>query len=391
MKVVADQDLLLNEAALPAEFELVRVPGREISNHQVRHADALLVRSITRVDEALLRDSSIRFVGTATSGLDHIDQAYLSERGIVCADAAGSNADAVADYCMAALAYAQQQLGIRLADAEVALIGLGHVGSRVWGRLQALGIKTRLCDPLLARSNGGERKKWESLEALSACQIVSLHVPLSHSGKYATAGMIAEDFLQALPHKALLINSCRGGVVDEAALLAVLESRPDLHAVIDVWQDEPHINKDLLALARLATPHIAGYSNKAKREAARQIIAQLIAYAQQECLLAEANQQDAPGSSAANGGSSESELKQDLSLPGQHDPWQAAMQVLPLFELSRDFRNLSQDYGAAAFDSMRRQLQSRREFNEYRVSARQCETSSSLAEFKALGFGVSEN
>ena len=255
-RFVADANMPLLDETFERHGEILRLPGREITRERLQLADVLLVRSVTRVDESLLRGTAVRFVGTATIGMDHLDTDFLESRGIRWSAAPGCNADAAAQYALGLVLLACQRLGRRPAEQSVGIVGRGHVGSRLGALLDALGISWVACDPPLADAGV------EGLVALETAldnDIVSLHVPLTQCGTHATLGMIGEPQLAAMPTGALLVNTSRGDVVQENALLKATASG-QVHAALDVWHAEPDINPDLAQSAAVATPHVAGYS-----------------------------------------------------------------------------------------------------------------------------------
>ena len=258
MKIVADENIPFVEAVLGPLGQVVCVPGRSMTAAILGDADALLVRSVTQVGPALLDGTAVRFVGTATIGTDHIDQAYLSERGIRFADAAGSNANSVAEYVLAALLKLAQRRGYRLAGKTLGIIGVGNIGSKIEQYAPLLGMQVLPNDPPLQRLTGDGR--FVSLDEALAADIVTLHVPLTREGADATHHLINEQTLGQLGPETVLINASRGAVVDNQAIKAVLERGGIGDAVLDVWENEPNLDIDLLGLAALATPHIAGYS-----------------------------------------------------------------------------------------------------------------------------------
>lgn len=271
MKIVADANILDVESGFGEYGELVLRSGREIGPADVQDADALIVRSITPVDAALLDGSRVRFVATATSGTDHLDLEWLRRAGITVADAAGCNANAVAAYVMAALEELAVPEGCR-----ALVIGAGHVGTRVIHRLQRKGVTCRVVDPFV--EEGGisapvlrdfddrppELVFADLDEALAEADIVSLHLPLTVDGPHPTRCLLNAERLSLLRPGSVLINTARGEVVDERALKQRLRQRGDLQAVLDVFHGEPEIDRELIHLARIATPHIAGYSRAAK-------------------------------------------------------------------------------------------------------------------------------
>ncbi|MDD9860801.1 MAG: 4-phosphoerythronate dehydrogenase [Nitrospira sp.] len=234
------------------------LPGRAITRETIRDADALIVRSITTVNAALLDDRPVRFVGTATTGVDHIDQQYLADRNIMFAAALGCNANAVAEYVLTALLAAAHLKGLVLQGTTIGIIGVGRIGSLVARRTKALGMRPILNDPPLERATGDPRYR-PLAEALQA-DVLTLHVPLTVEGADATLHLIGNDELARMTPSAILINTSRGAVVDNDALLEALTQRTIGGAVMDVWEGEPSINWNLLRQVTLGTPHIAGHS-----------------------------------------------------------------------------------------------------------------------------------
>lgn len=224
----------------------------------VADADALLCRSTIRVDANLLQGTSVRFVGTATSGMDHVDIDWLSQRGIAFSTAAGSNSRSVAEYVVVSLLEVATRLGRQLHGMTVGIIGAGHVGSAVAQMTSALGMEIRLNDPPLAER--GDRRNFASLDETLACDVVSIHVPLTITGVHRTLNLLDESRLKRLHRDAILVQTSRGGVIDEQALNA-LRARGHLGGTImDVFIEEPNINPETVGFATLATPHIAGHS-----------------------------------------------------------------------------------------------------------------------------------
>ena len=362
MRVIADQDLANVETLADRGFELTLMPGRDIDRSAVGGHDALLVRSITRVDASLLEGSGIRFVGTATSGLDHIDADYLRKQSITLTHAGGSNANAVVDYCLGSMA----SLGVFAAPVapSIGIIGFGHVGSRLYARLAGMGIAARICDPLVAETlDHSMREKFSSLHELRDCDVVTVHVPLTMSGDYPTIGMIDAAFLSAMKPGAVLIHTARGGVVNETALLAQLHLSQSPVCVFDVWENEPHCNAQLIAAVELATPHIAGYSRRAKQAATEMIFQQLEAF-----LIDPQGQPD-------QGEQGDSERAVRLQTPIAAYPDDApnlASSLASSFDLqslSIRFKSAVSDASAgkltaAEFDAFRVELRGRSEFSE---------------------------
>lgn len=258
MRIVADENIVLLGELFADLGELIALPGRRIDAAAVRDADVLLVRSVTPVGPELLAGSRVRFVGSTTAGTDHLDLPWLHGRGIAVAWAPGSNAPSVADYVLAALLYIVDYDPEKLRGRSASIIGVGHVGSLVRERLVRLGIRCLNCDPPRAREEGDEG--FVTLDEALGADIVTLHVPLITSGRYATRHLLGAEELDRLGVGTVLINTSRGPVIDNRALRKLLRARRDLSAVLDVWEDEPTPDPRLVRRATLATPHVAGYS-----------------------------------------------------------------------------------------------------------------------------------
>jgi erythronate-4-phosphate dehydrogenase len=257
MLIIADENMPLVREAFAALGEVRTYAGRNLSAAQVSAADILLVRSVTRVDRALLEGSRVRFVGTATIGTDHLDLGYLQARGIAVASAPGSNANAVVDYVLSALCALEGVLEDLLGGRRVGIVGLGNVGSRLLQRLRSLGVTCVGYDPLLPRSSN---LPLVDLHTALGADVVCCHAPLTRSVSFPTYHLLGATELQRLRPDAVLLNAGRGGVVDNAALKQLLAARNDVRAILDVWENEPMIDDELLPRLALATPHIAGYS-----------------------------------------------------------------------------------------------------------------------------------
>jgi len=258
MKIIADENIPAVAEAFGTLGDVTLLPGRSLRAQDVRAADVLLVRSVTRVGRDLLEGSQVRFVGSATIGFDHVDRDYLQSRGIGFATAPGSNATSAAEYVVSALLALGEREGFRLAGRTVGIVGCGNVGSRVRDRLAALGCECLINDPPL-RERGGH-DAFVGLDDILQADIISLHVPLEISGRHATWHLFDEAVLQRMKPCTVLINTSRGAVVDNAALDALLARRQDLRVVLDVWEGEPAIEMPLLEKVALGTAHIAGYS-----------------------------------------------------------------------------------------------------------------------------------
>lgn len=259
--IVADENIAAAEDAFGRYGEVRLLSGRAISRENLRDVDALIVRSITRVDRDLLEGTPVKFVGTATIGRDHLHEEYLRGRGISPVDAAGGAARSVAEYGVTAAAVLQSRGLFEIARDRAGVIGVGAIGRVVVSLLRALGAEVVEYDP--PRSEQEEGFTGSSLEEISRCRLLILAVPLTSQGDHPTAHMIDAPFMDRLAPGTCIINVARGGVIDTPSFAARLADGR-LHGVIDVWEGEPEIEPDFLAHTEIATPHIAGYSRDGK-------------------------------------------------------------------------------------------------------------------------------
>ncbi|GAA0858418.1 4-phosphoerythronate dehydrogenase [Aliiglaciecola litoralis] len=242
--------------------------ARAFSSHKIvaddlQDIDVLLVRSTTKVNEALLsKANKLVFVGTATAGSDHLDKGYLDARFIPWTSAAGCNAIAVAEYVLSCLMLRYANELDKLVNSTVGIVGAGHVGTALNKRLTALGIQTKLCDPPLQQQ--GDPREFVSLEQICRCDVISLHVPFVDNGPHPTQHMFDSERLAMLGPEQLLINACRGEVIDNQALYHCIQQGRSPTIMMDVWENEPNILFDLIPLVDVATAHIAGHSLEGK-------------------------------------------------------------------------------------------------------------------------------
>ncbi len=263
MKIVADDKIPFLRGVFEPWAEVIYLPGMQIGSKDLADADALITRTRTRVDRDLLKGTKVKFVATATIGYDHIDTKYLEEKGIRWTNAPGCNSGSVMQYVAAALCRLSIDKEISFKDNTLGIVGVGHVGSKVAGMARALGMRVLLNDPPRQREEGPEQ--FVPLEhLLGEADVITMHVPLNKTGEDKTLGMVDAQFLKRMKKEAILINSSRGPVVVDDALKVALKSRKLNGAVLDVWNHEPGIDRELMDLADIATPHIAGYSADGK-------------------------------------------------------------------------------------------------------------------------------
>jgi erythronate-4-phosphate dehydrogenase len=259
IKIVADNKIPFLEGALEEVAKVAYVPGSEISRRHLLESDGLIIRTRTRCNRELLEGTSVRFIASATIGYDHIDTDYCRENGIRWTNAPGCNSSSVEQYIVSALLWLAVNRKLSLTGKTMGVIGVGNVGSKVAAAAGHLGMKVLLNDPPRERSEGSG--DFVSLGALLAdSDIISLHVPLNRGGPDNTLHMVGGEFMGQVKKGAVLINSSRGGVVDESALMGGIRGGILSDTILDVFGNEPDVSKEMLDLITLATPHIAGYS-----------------------------------------------------------------------------------------------------------------------------------
>lgn len=269
MRIVIDDKIpYIREAIALLTDDAVYMDGASITAADVKRADALLVRTRTRCDERLLAGSSVRFVATATIGYDHLDTAWLDRAGIGWTNCPGCNAASVAQYVRSTLILLCCRYGLVPQETTLGVVGCGHVGSHVVRVGEEMGFRLLVCDPPVGAEGSVPLSEIER-----RADIITFHVPLTKDGPYATWHIADDDFFNRLTRRPFIINSSRGAVVDNTALLAALLDGRIRQAVVDTWEGEPAINRDLLDAVFIGTPHIAGYSADGKVNADNMSIA----------------------------------------------------------------------------------------------------------------------
>ncbi len=265
MKIVVDKNIPLVEKAFCSLGDITTVETGEFSSEVVHDADVLIVRSETKVNQSLLYGSRVKFVGTATIGTDHIDLDYLTSKGIAFASAPGCNSNSVKEYIVAALLQLSLTKGFSLKGKTIGIVGVGNVGTKIVTVAKALGMTVLQNDPPRARAEG--TSFFVPLDELLSADIITLHVPLTKSGEDATYHLFDEKQFSKMKSGTIFINTSRGAVVETTALKKVISEKRITSTVIDVWENEPAIDTDLLSVVTIGTPHIAGYSLEGKTNA----------------------------------------------------------------------------------------------------------------------------
>lgn len=420
LKILADQAIPNAKEIFSSFGDVILKPGRQIEPDDLKDVDALMVRSITKVNERMLAQADkLRFVGTATAGVDHIDRSALERRGIAFSAAFGCNAQSVADYVLSVWMVLAQRYSLDFSKMSLGIVGCGHVGLRVYSMAKALGMQV-VCsdiprklqlqgildsvhgkgdprfkgmdemraaahllsegDDFLCKSEFADPELFDhSLDEVLDCDIISLHVPLTYAGQdsdFPTYHMLSYSELSKLKSGQILINTSRGAVIDNQALYDVLiERKGSVHAWLDVFENEPDIKvKGLIPYLEGCTAHIAGYALEAKNRGTT-----MIARACKELL----------------------KLKQDFVVPKQPGDITKlyldssavvnndllSRLVFSVYDVRRDdslFR--TKCYDASSFDNLRYQYQERHELNTLKIV---CATPDQVRKLYHLGFRVS--
>jgi erythronate-4-phosphate dehydrogenase len=263
MKFIIDDKIPYIKGALEPFGEVLYLSGPETTPEIVKDADAIITRTRTNCNEQLLSGSSVKFIATATIGFDHIDTCYCDAAGIEWTNAPGCNSKSVEQYVASALFVLAERNGFQLKGKTIGVVGVGQVGSKVARVCELFGMNVLLNDPPRARAEGPD--KFCSLETIKQqSDIITLHVPLNMEGEDATFHLADVHFFRSLKCKPIVFNSCRGEVLDTESAKSALKNNLIAGLVIDCWENEPVIDLELLRMADLATPHIAGYSKDGK-------------------------------------------------------------------------------------------------------------------------------
>lgn len=264
LHIIVERNVRFVEGLLEQFGTVKYLAPEEISAERVQKADALFIRTRNRCDAALLDGSQCRFIGTATIGTDHIDLPYCASRGITAVNAPGCNAPAVAQYVMASiLAIANRPIE----QYTIGIIGVGHVGSIVERWARRMGMEALVNDPPRQAAEGGDN--WSTLDEIAErADIITVHTPLDATTRH----LLDDAYISTFRRSPIVINAARGPVADTDALIRGIDSGKIHHLVIDCWENEPDISRELLRRATIATPHIAGYSLEGKIRAARMVL-----------------------------------------------------------------------------------------------------------------------
>lgn len=374
MKIVCDNKIPFLEGALEPYAEVVYLPGNKTTADVVKDADALITRTRTICNESLLKGSKVKMIATATIGFDHIDTEWCESNGIEWTNAPGCNSSSVEQYIGSLLVTMAQEMGFRLSDKTIGIIGVGNVGSKVAKIAKILGLKVILNDPPRARKEGGS--DFVSLdELITKSDIITCHVPLQRDGEDATYHLFDANRLKSLREDQIIINSSRGEVIDNKALKDALKNGRIKAASLDVWENEPNIDSELLDLLFTATPHIAGYSLDGKANGTTmsvQAIGRKFGLSCKEWIVKEIpSPQQALSFTIDTNGKDEAEILSEA--------------ILHTYRINEDDARLRNDI--STFEQQRASYPIRREFTAFTITMKS--TSSVLKDkLLSLGFNI---
>ncbi len=382
MKIIADENIPFVREAFKNIGNVITLSGRKITNDVVNDAEILLVRSITPVDKNLLKKSPIKFVATATIGMDHLDIEYLKSKNISFRNAAGSNANSVAEYIIAALLHHACTHQISLKGKSLGIVGVGNIGSKMVNYARALGMEVVQNDPPRARASGASH--FRPLDELMDCDFITLHVPLTIEGIDRTWHLFDEERIMKMKPGSVLLNSSRGPVVATSAAKKALFQHHLKAVILDVWENEPKIDPELLNLVEIGTPHIAGYSYDGKINGTRMIYEAACEFfnlkpdwdASEALPIPVPNEIPIPAASLSSEEIFYQVIKQiyDIELDDNH--------------LSELFQKPASEQGAY-FDHLRKSYRTRREFHNYRLNL-PANRPDLKNIFRQLGFKINE-
>jgi len=359
LNILAGENIPYVKEAFERLGKITFLPGRAINAAALKDTHVLLVRSITKVDEALLQGSLVKFVGTASAGVDHIDTSYLKAQNIAFASATGANANSVAEYIIASLLLIAKQHSFALDGKTIGIVGVGNIGKLIKQKAEALGLHPVLNDPPLAETSQFDHC---SLEETLDCDVVTLHTPLTTEGPHPTYHLLNEHTFKWLKPSGIFINAARGEVVDTDALLNAITHKRIGPTVLDVWEHEPDINWNLFEAVTLGTPHIAGHSLDGKANGTFMIYTALCKHLGVEPTWNPLQSLPLP-------------IVPSIKMNTQHQPDEEQIReiVTKVYDLEADFHRMQKLLTAAPeerpklFDELRKHYPVRREFHRTTV------------------------
>lgn len=263
VKIIADDKIPFLKGVLEPVADIQYLNPSDITHNAIKHADAVIIRTRTNCNSKLLDDTNIKFIATATIGYDHIDTEYCSRNNINWINAPGCNSSSVMQYISSVLLTIGYKKKLNLADLTIGIVGVGNVGSKVARLAKILDMNVLLNDPPRARKEGN-REFVELDELISKSDIITFHVPLIKNGEDKTYHMADEIFFNNFNNNKIVFNTSRGQVIETNSIKNAIKKNIVSTAVLDVWENEPNIDLELLNMVDIATPHIAGYSADGK-------------------------------------------------------------------------------------------------------------------------------
>ncbi len=373
MKIIVDDKIPFIRRVLESCADVIYLPGAQVNREDVKDADAIITRTRTKCNEKLLSGSSVKFIATATIGFDHIDTGWVETNNIKWTNAPGCNSSSVAQYISSALLNLACKHKIPLRGKTLGVVGVGNVGAKVAKVGEALGMRVLLNDPPRAEKEG----QWgfvDFAQVVAEADFITMHVPLDKAGKYPTYHLGNKELFTKMKSSAFYINSSRGAVCDNSALKEALESGDIAGAVLDVWENEPDLDLELLELVEFGTPHIAGYSADGKANGTAMSVNAL---------------SDFFGLDYKNWYPSDVPVpeKNSLKIPGNGS---FEEKMLGAVGLSYDIRDDSKRLlnSPATFEKQRGDYPLRREFQVFSVECADVQVCEALAK---LGFKIQEN
>lgn len=360
LNIVAGESIPYLKDAFEGLGNLAILPGRSITSTDLQDTHILLIRSITQVDEALLKGTPVKFIGSASAGTNHIDTLYLQSQKMEVVSASGSNANSVAEYVMAALLHLGKKQDISLEGKTIGIVGVGNIGKLIKKNAEALGMYPILNDPPLAET---EEIEHHSLEETLGCDVVTLHTPLTTDGPYPTYHLLNEHTFKWLKPRGIFINAARGEVVDTHALLDAITHNRIGATIIDVWEQEPTINWDLFQAVTLGTPHIAGHSLDGKANGTFMIYTALCQHLDIEPTWNPSQSLSLPTVPLI-----------EINTQTQSDQELIRQIVTKVYDIESDYHQMqkllvaSPNERAPLFDALRKNYPVRREFHQYKVN-----------------------
>ena len=373
MKILADQNMPLVEEYFAHLGHVTRFDGRSLTAEQLKGVDVLLIRSVTPINEAMLSCADqLKFVGTATIGTDHVDQDALAKRNIAFTNAPGCNAVAVAEFVISALCALSQQHHFELSEKVVGIVGVGNIGIRLHRKLKAIGIKTLLCDPFV-QDHYPELEFVELSQLYQMADVISFHVPLIKAGPHATKHLLNPQALKLLKPDAIIINASRGDVIDNQALDMYLSQQHQHHVVLDVWENEPRINTQLLDKVDIASVHIAGHTLEGKARGTQMLYQALSTQLGEPALLQLSDFLPTPAMT-------------NMTLSASFEIKNLPQLVHSVYDIRRDDGIVRAELQKKGFDFLRKNYPIRREFSALTL---ECATDEQALMLSELGFTTS--